>query len=57
MDGIFEWIQSLPTDGPDKPHAAVAGAGFIGLEMMGRLIGDAIQEFLPAEGNEAKYCC
>ena len=92
MDNIVAWLQTLPLGGEEKPHAVVAGAGFVGLEMVEQLMrrglditvvemlpqvlgpldvemaaiveedmrkkgvnlvtGDAIQEFLPAEGDE-----
>jgi NADPH-dependent 2,4-dienoyl-CoA reductase/sulfur reductase-like enzyme len=92
MDDIVAWLASLPLDGGKKPHAVVAGAGFVGLEMVEQLMrrglevtvvemlpqvlgpldiemaaiveesmkakgvnlvtGDAIQEFLPADGDE-----
>jgi NADPH-dependent 2,4-dienoyl-CoA reductase/sulfur reductase-like enzyme len=92
MDNIVAWLQTLSLGGEEKPHAVVAGAGFVGLEMVEQLMrrglditvvemlpqvlgpldvemaaiveedmrkkgvnlvtGDAIQEFLPAEGDE-----
>lgn len=92
MDAIVAWLANLPLDGDEKPHAVVAGAGFVGLEMVEQLMrrglevtvvemlpqvlgpldvemaaiveenmkikgvnlvtGDAIQEFLPADGDE-----
>ena len=92
MDSIVAWLANLPLGGADKPHAVVAGAGFVGVEMVEQLMrrgleisvvemlpqvlgpldmemaaiveenmkakgvnlvtGDAIQEFLPAEGDE-----
>lgn len=92
MDAIVSWLSDLPLGGDEKPHAVVAGAGFVGLEMVEQLMrrglevtvvemlpqvlgpldvemaaiveenmktkgvnlvtGDAIQEFLPADGDE-----
>ncbi|KAL3799361.1 hypothetical protein ACHAWO_008472 [Cyclotella atomus] len=92
MDDIVAWLANLPLGGEEKPHAVVAGAGFVGLEMVEQLMrrglevtvvemlpqvlgpldvemaaiveenmknkgvnlvtGDAIQEFLPADGDE-----
>lgn len=92
MDAIVSWLAELPLGGEVKPHAVVAGAGFVGLEMVEQLMrrglevtvvemlpqvlgpldvemaaiveenmkakgvnlvtGDAIQEFLPADGDE-----
>ena len=92
MDAIVSWLADLPLGGDEKPHAVVAGAGFVGLEMVEQLMrrglevtvvemlpqvlgpldvemaaiveenmktkgvnlvtGDAIQEFLPADGDE-----
>lgn len=91
MDDIVAWLNGLPVGG-EKHHAVVAGAGFVGLEMVEQLMrrgldvtvvemlpqvlgpldvemaaiieedmkkkgvsvvtGDAIEEFLPAAGEE-----
>lgn len=38
MDQIVDWIAGIPNGGDLKPHAVVAGAGFIGLEMAEQLM-------------------
>ncbi|KAL7487887.1 hypothetical protein ACHAW6_013468 [Cyclotella cf. meneghiniana] len=38
MDNIVAWLQTLPLGGEEKPHAVVAGAGFVGLEMVEQLM-------------------
>ena len=37
MDRIVAWLATLPL-GKEKPHAVVAGAGFVGLEMVEQLM-------------------
>ena len=38
MDQIVDWIANLPLGGDVKPHAVVAGAGYVGLEMVEQLM-------------------
>lgn len=38
MDAIVSWLSDLPLGGDEKPHAVVAGAGFVGLEMVEQLM-------------------